>query len=638
MKLDTFTKKKFINYRIYGIFLGYLDFFHFIFWNIMLYSDKVGGNIMKRILEKSIKKQFKFILYCLLSLTMLFFILCYGYIYKLMTKNATAYAQDTASRFDTEIQYIIRRADTILVNLMFDQNMERMMLCPYSENTPQYIKSLLVQFSSYSILNEDITDIAMVSPELTWSNYYDKTTLQNFCTQMTNTYDTKCFGLQTSPLTTYKKSNEVRLVFARNMYGMQNNSSYGRYIGTLILSLDPLKSPITLPDCDKLGTYFILKSSNGNSFSFNCPKNKCDEILANWSMEKEPPGGGTFLQDIPGYRVSTTRIDGTNLYIICALDQNILTKDVNRTMTIFLFVAITVFSLLALLMLFLLKSMVMPLQKLDDYIIHIKDSSPTTQKKPLLLEGCEEVQNLSHSFNDLLDHQAQLTQELHQTTVTLYETKLEKKQAELDFLKSQINPHFLYNALESINGIAVEHGVLEISNAVGALGKLFRYNVKGRETVPLWQELETVKAYLTIQQMRFADKLNIICSARENTLSIPVMKLLLQPLVENAVHHGIEPKNGEGTLYIGARIEGDKLLVSIYDDGVGIPMQQLERLQQLLHNPPINTTTPGEHIGLMNVACRIKLKYGTEFGLQIENDPGGGTRQTLILPALPNPD
>lgn len=555
-----------------------------------------------------------------------------------MTKNATTYAQDTASRFDSEIQYIIRRADTILVNLMFDPNMERMMLSPYTENTPQYIRSLLVQFSSYSILNEDITDIAMISADLSWSNYYNKSTLQNFSSQMKNTYETKCFGLQNSPLTSYKKNNEVRLVFARNMYGMQNNSSYGRYLGTIILSLDPLKSPITLPACDKLGTYFILKSSNGNSFSFNCPQKQCDEILANWSNEKEPLGGGTFLQDIPGYRVSTTRIDGTNLYIICALDQNILTKDVNRTMTIFLFVAITVFSLLALLMLFLLKSMVIPLQKLDDYIIHIKDCSPTTHKEPLQLNGCEEVQNLNSSFHNLLEHQAQLTQELHQTTVTLYETKLEKKQAELDFLKSQINPHFLYNALESINAIAVEHGVIEISNAVGALGKLFRYNVKGRETVPLWQELETVKAYLTVQQMRFADKLNVICSARENTLAIPVMKLLLQPLVENAVHHGIEPKDGEGTLYIGARIEGNKLLVSIYDDGVGIPTHELERLQELLQNPPVTTTTPGEHIGLMNVACRIKLKYGTEFGLQIENDPGGGTKQLLILPATPNLD
>jgi two-component system, sensor histidine kinase YesM len=591
---------------------------------------------MKRIFEKSIKRQFKFILYCLISLTLVFFILYYGYVYRLMTKSARTYAQNTANRFDAEIQYIIRRADSILVNLMFDPNVERMMLCPYSENTPQYIKSLLVQFSSYSIINEDISDIALTSPDMCWSNYYDSTSLQSFRAQMDNTYDTKCLGLQTSPLAAYKKSNEKRLVFARNMYGMHDDTSYGRYLGTIVLSLDPLKSPITLPSNDELGTYFILRSSNGITFSFNCPEKQFDEILAHWSNKNEPLGGGTFLQEIPGYHVSTTRIDGTNLYIISALDRNILTRDVNRTMVIFLLVSVAFFLLLAILMLFLSRSMVIPLQKLNDYIIRIKNIAPVMQKKPLHLDGCEEVQNLNRSFCDLLEHQAQLTQELHQTTVTLYETKLGKTQAEYNFLKSQINPHFLYNALESINAIAVEHGVIEISNAVGALGKLFRYNVKASETVPLWQELETAKAYLTVQKMRFADKLNVICSARESTLNIPVMKLLLQPLIENAVHHGIEPKNGIGTLYIGTRIEGDKLLVSIYDDGVGIPPKELEQLQQLLQNPPVSTTAPGEHVGIMNVACRIKLKYGTEYGLQIENDPEGGTRQILVLPAILN--
>ena len=286
---------------------------------------------------------------------------------------------------------------------------------------------------------------------------------------------------------------------------MHEDSSYGRYLGTIVLSLDPLKCSITLPSNDELGTYFILRSSNGISFSFNCPEKQCDDILAHWSNDNEPLGGGTFLQEIPGYHVSTTRIDGTNLYIISALDRSILTRDVNRTMVIFLLLSIAFFLLLGLLMLFLLKSMVIPLQNLDEYIISIKNIAPVVQKKPLYLDGCEEVQNLNRSFFDLLEHQAHLTQELHHTTVTLYETKLGKTQAEYNFLKSQINPHFLYNALESINAIAVEHGVIEISNAVGALGKLFRYNVKASETVPLWQELEIVKAYLTVQQMRFAD-------------------------------------------------------------------------------------------------------------------------------------
>jgi len=155
--------------------------------------------------------------------------------------------------------------------------------------------------------------------------------------------------------------------------------------------------------------------------------------------------------------------------------------------------------------------------------------------------------------------------------------------------------------------------------------------------VPLRQELETVKAYLTVQQLRFADRLNVICSARENALAVPVMKLLVQPLVENAVRHGIEPKAGAGTLYIGARIEGAALVVSVYDDGVGIPPAELARLQALLQNPPAGAQ--GDHIGLLNVACRVRLRYGAGYGLRIESKPGDGTRQILTLPAaLPEKD
>ena len=481
-------------------------------------------------------------------------------------------------------------------------------------------------------MNADITDIALSSPTMNWSNYFDAATLQNFREQMENTYGVKCLGLQASPLTTLKKSNEVRLVFARNMYGMHANSSYGKLLGTIFLSLDLNKSPITLPSNDSLGTYFILVSSD-SSFSFNCPQALCTEILSQW--DKKILQSGYSEQDIPGYRIYASQVDGTDLYILSVLNREILTKDVNQTMTIFMIVVILVLLVLALLMLVLRQSVVTPIQSLNAHILQLKDQPPIEQKPAMKIAGCEEIQNLNSSFQELLDRQTQLSQELHDTTVTLYESELGRKQAELDFLRSQINPHFLYNALESINSLASEHGIDEISDAVAALGKLFRYNVKGAGMVPLRQELDTIRAYLTVQQLRFAEKLNVITSVRENTLDLPIMKLLVQPLVENAVHHGIEPKSGRGTLYIGARQKADKLLISVYDDGVGIPVHELKALQSQLKDPPSSTNGVNEHIGLMNVACRIRLQYGEEYGLWIESDPGSGTRQILTLPVTP---
>ena len=105
---------------------------------------------MKKIFQQSILKQFKLVLYCLLTLTLVLAVICYGFIYRLMTKSAASYAQDTAGRFESEIQYILRRADSIFVNLMFDPNIERLLLSPYSENTPEYINSLCLLYTSPS--------------------------------------------------------------------------------------------------------------------------------------------------------------------------------------------------------------------------------------------------------------------------------------------------------------------------------------------------------------------------------------------------------------------------------------------------------------------------------------------------------
>lgn len=252
-----------------------------------------------------------------------------------------------------------------------------------------------------------------------------------------------------------------------------------------------------------------------------------------------------------------------------------------------------------------------------------------------MLTGCSEIISISEAFNDLLETQIQLNQKLQDATVKLYETKLGLKQAELDFLRSQINPHFLYNTLETIQALAAEHNVPEISDASSALGKLLRHSIKGKSVIPFAEELELARAYLTIQKLRFPNRLNVLESVRENTLQIPVMKLLLQPLIENAVFHGIEPKPGSSTLYLGARLDGNDLLISVYDDGFGIDPDRLSEIRTALETSSGHNT---EHVGLINVQHRIRLRYGAPYGLTLSSAPGEGTRVTVRLPASPPDD
>lgn len=588
---------------------------------------------MKRFTRLSIRKQFKLILCGLLTVGLLVAGLSYAAIDNLLTKNSAAYAQNTVERFNGEIAYLFKRVDTIFTNLLFDPNIEELMHSPYSAATPAYIKNLQVQFSSYSIMNRDIADIALFTPNMSWSGYFDAATLNTLALQLEGTKGTMNFGLMQSPLTAQKAPGDLRLVFGHNVYGMHDNTLYGKMLGSVFLSLDLSKSSITLPSDDRSSTYFILYDTTGKAVPFNCGTEQWEDILAQSNHLADRLTGDTAIYETTDYLIYATPVEETGLYMLSALDRHVLKQEVLQATALTLCATVVALTLFALIMRIMLHSMVTPLSQLSAYMQRIKTADPSAKKEPPVIDSCQEILSLNQSFATLLSEQAQLTARLQEATVTLYEEKLGKKQAELDFLRSQINPHFLYNALESIRDTADARNVPEISEATDALSKLFRYNIRGSAMAPFEQELEITKAYLTIQKMRFPNKLNVIESIRSETRGVPVMKLLLQPLVENAVYHGIEPKSGSGTLYIGAKMDENVLVVSVYDDGVGIAPEILCGLQACLRDPFAADIPEETHIGLLNVARRIRLQYGPNYGMTIESDLDGGTKVTLRVPA-----
>ena len=569
---------------------------------------------MPSFFKKRIMKQFRLVLCCLLIMGIVLSLLCYTVIERLMTKNSTAYAQSTAQKFNVEVKYLFDRADALFSSLLFNENIEQIMHTPFSAKTPSYLNALHTQFSSYRLMNAELAEIALVTPEMSWSSYFDAATLRAFSEGMRNLRGTTCFGLQQSPLTARAGSKEQRLVFGHNVYGMFDDALYGQYLGSIILSLDLSKSSIQLPLSERSATCFVLLDQNGTAFPFNCSDEQYQQI----QEQGLAAGHGTWPMgacQTEDYLIYNTPLNDTGLFMVSAMDRHALSKEGLPTIAILIVITTAALIVVVLLMSLMLQSVVRPLSQLSAYIDRIR------------------LTRLCSSFNTMLREQARLTRELQQATVNLYEMQLGRKQAELEYLRSQINPHFLYNTLEAIQGIALEHGVPKIADAAGALGKLFRHNIQGSDMIPLGKELEITQAYLTIQKLRFADKLNVLISIRENTRGIPVMKLLLQPLVENAVYHGLEPKTGPGTLFIGARLEKGDLLISIYDDGVGMPSGRLAALQEELERPAASGKAETAHIGLLNVQHRIRLRYGMPYGLTLHSTPGGGTRVTVRVPA-----
>nr|WP_273545594.1 sensor histidine kinase [Paenibacillus caui] len=216
-------------------------------------------------------------------------------------------------------------------------------------------------------------------------------------------------------------------------------------------------------------------------------------------------------------------------------------------------------------------------------------------------------------FSILFNRYNYMLQQVKELIDKLYVTELRKKEAELKSLQAQINPHFLYNTLDSINWIAISHNIPEISSMVTSLSDFFRYSLsKGKNIIPLRDELRQVESYLEIQRFRFHDKLEYELEEVDPELleSCLIVKLSLQPLVENAIIHGIQKRRGKGRIRIRAEKKHEILSISVFDDGAG---DDPERLNELLRMKPEQES---KAYGIRNVHMRIQQFFGEEFGIR----------------------
>ncbi|MBN1230299.1 MAG: histidine kinase [Anaerolineales bacterium] len=208
------------------------------------------------------------------------------------------------------------------------------------------------------------------------------------------------------------------------------------------------------------------------------------------------------------------------------------------------------------------------------------------------------------------------------------------KKAELKALQAQINPHFLYNTLDTIVWMAEANKTEQVIEIVSALSSFFRIGLsKGKDWISIRQEIEHVRSYLTIQKMRYRDILNFKFEIDDDLLEGTILKLTLQPLVENALYHGIKNKRGGGTIIVRAqRIDEDLVRLEVQDDGVGFTPYKLTKIRETLSDDSDMITLKEEGFGLENVNKRIKLYYGKEYGLDIHSEYQEGTQVVAKIP------
>lgn len=237
--------------------------------------------------------------------------------------------------------------------------------------------------------------------------------------------------------------------------------------------------------------------------------------------------------------------------------------------------------------------------------------------------GAEEVRQLSKRFNLMV-------RRIHQLMDQIIKEQEIKRKKELDILQAQIHPHFLYNTLNAVVRLAGNGRNDEVVTTISSLSKFFRISLSGgKQVITVQEELEHVRHYLIIQQIRFRNKFTYEIEADASVLSLHTMKLILQPLVENAIIHGLQSAVDEGHIHIQAREVDNQLVYSITDNGAGIPSK---RLQEIVQGQV--KSVEGSGVGLHNVHERLCLYYGDGYGVEIESEPDEGTCVTLRLPQV----
>ena len=266
------------------------------------------------------------------------------------------------------------------------------------------------------------------------------------------------------------------------------------------------------------------------------------------------------------------------------------------------------------------KQVTQPLRRLSSHISHLAEEKVLTEDASIE-EGEDEISKIGKEFNRLVRH----INSLIKNQKKMYE---QRQRLEMNALQAQINPHFLYNTLDSVRWMAVIQKANNIADTVMSLENLLRNMAKGGgDQITLKEELSLVQDYINLQQVRYMEIFDYICSVPEEYLDCLIVKMTLQPIIENAIFHGIEPTGTYGVIRVNAWEKENDLYISVEDNGVGMDQGELSEILKMKKN---KNAMSG--IGVVNVDERLKMTYGQNYGLIYEGEKGSFTRVTIHIP------
>ena len=320
-----------------------------------------------------------------------------------------------------------------------------------------------------------------------------------------------------------------------------------------------------------------------------------------------------------GKLYSISRSEKTGWTVVdCTNVKELLSKS-RQAQSVYVLTAIILVIVALLFSRFMARSITLPIQKLRDSMKKVQEGDFSVSD--VVVDSKNEIGSLTKSF-DVMTHR------IHELMEQNVHEQEEKRKSELKALQSQINPHFLYNTLDSIIWMAEGKKNEEVVLMTASLARLLRQSISNEdEVVPIANEVEYARGYLTIQKMRYKDKLEFQIEVDSSILYIPLIKLVLQPIIENAIYHGLKYKESKGLLVVKGFMKDGNAVLQVIDDGVGMDE---ETLAHIYDKHKVNYHSNG--VGVYNVQKRLKLYYGEDYGITYTSELGKGTTATITIP------
>ena len=403
----------------------------------------------------------------------------------------------------------------------------------------------------------------------------------------------------------------------------------GKIIGVFFIDLNYRSISDLAEDVDLGQKGYVYIVDDGGNIVYH-PKQQLiysglwsEEINAVLESENGSDDGNDWnTWESNGKLYSTTKSDLTGWTVVGVTDMAEMLAQRRELVNLYYLIAVCLIGFAMMLAIVLTDRITLPLRNLQRSMQVVKDG----QFQVDIIENSEYEQNEQNEIGDLINSFRIMVKEIEELIARNTKEQEEKRKNELNALQAQIKPHFLYNTLDSIIWMAEGGNTKDTVLMTSALAKLFRKSISNnKELVTLAEEMEYTKSYLTIQKMRYHGQLQYTIDVDPAIADIEIIKLIVQPLVENAIYHGIKYKKGIGTIEIKAEYKNKGILIQIRDDGAGMTQEKLKHILD-------EQTDKEESVGVLNVHRRIRLYYGQDYGLSFESEIDIGTAAYIYLP------